>query len=259
MTEPAGPNLIVVDTAELRTVASAVQRAANGVASAAWQLPTFWAEEELTAARIELERLQAELVAIAGDLETRAAEVDSSEQRWWHIDGNRMACGCVLPSGETVTFAGTAAAASAASGPGLVPNSTGINYVTSDGRSLTAVEAAALYAAPAAGYATESLFPSYTLTPGGSIGLETPLDAQIEAGADRMAGGILGLVGQGGAGPAPSTGGLTIFEAMESGPASIPGDGNHIYLSPSGTLHAEPETDYSSHGMGETPTDSLAT
>jgi hypothetical protein len=265
--------MILVDTDELRTAVDALRAAADGSDQVTQTLPrevygapgwlAGWANDALWAARNEVASLVDELRVEATELDNRATEVDEAEQRWWQLDASGMSCGCTLPSGEVVTYAGQTSAPAS-----NVVN--GVTYVTTDGQPIDMSNVPLWTTSTIGGdgagigvYPTvtvnpgsdSSIIPQYTMTYGGGPGLDTPLDAQIQAGADKMAAGILGLVGAGGSGPVPTTGGQTIIGAMNQGPTTIVGDGKHIYTLPFGT----PVVDDPSRWPGTTPVDALAT
>ncbi len=122
-------DVIVVNTAELRSGAAALRRAAADTGEVRQRLPgEVWgapdwlasgAADELGVLRGSLDELHGELMSEANRLEARAAEVDGAERRWANVVNGELRCGCVLPSGEVVATPLGGTAASAASGPGV--------------------------------------------------------------------------------------------------------------------------------------------
>ena len=124
------PDLVVIDTEELRRAAAAMRRAADQAADLRLRIPQGvdgapdWLEgrnaPDLARSARDVDEIVADLLAQAGELEARAAAVEGAEQRWADVSASGTVCGCVLPSGEVVAQApagGTAT--SSASGPGV--------------------------------------------------------------------------------------------------------------------------------------------
>lgn len=235
--------LVVVETAQLRSAALAMERASQSFQEVARALPIVvpgmpsgvsTVEADLAGVAAGVRELARTLLDESGVLRARANEVDTAEQGVWKLPSGQAFCGCTLPTGEVAAIA--VSATTDVGPPAGAPDVAGVTYVE------------APLTVSTIGSGSDSLFPSFTVTNDGP-GLSTLDDADIEAGADRMAQGIADLVGPGSGGPVPSGGpGFpTLFQASDPGLQTIPGDGRAIYTGPMGTE----ASDYVANHPGE--------